>query len=194
MHPYHRQEINIGKVERSVMKKFRTMFVPGLILVTCLALFAQEPQGRGGQGGPPDGAAGGRGGRANLPPATGPVADATNAIIAAINNQDAVFFRTALAPDAILADEDGHIGLPANVWALRLSQGSKKIAISNLVVGDLGDTGAWAVFNYTLDETTAEGQPNQIKGSSTIVYSKSGTSLKAVLVQLSVNARAITPH
>jgi hypothetical protein len=122
------------------------------------------------------------------------VADATNAIIAAINNQDAAFFRTALASDAVLSDEDGHIGLPANVWALRLTQGSKKIAISNLLVGDLGDSGGWATFNYTLDETTAEGQPNQVKGSSTIVYSRSGTSLKAVMVQLSVNGRAITPH
>jgi hypothetical protein len=27
------------------------------------------------------------------------------------------FFQTALAADAILVDEDGHVGLPANVWA-----------------------------------------------------------------------------
>ena len=62
------------------------------------------------------------------------------------------------------------------------------------MVGDLGDSGAWAVFNYTLDETTAQGEANQMRGSSTIVYSKSGTNLKAVLIQLSVNGRAITPH
>ena len=42
------------------MKKFKVLFVPSLIVVTCLALFAQEPQGRGGQrggrgGGPPRG-------------------------------------------------------------------------------------------------------------------------------------------
>src|SRR5947207_10922919 len=30
-------------------------------------------------------------------------------------------------------------------------------------------------FNYTLDETTAQEQPNQMKGSGPIVYSKSGT-------------------
>jgi hypothetical protein len=52
---------NIRKVERSVMKKFRALFVPGLAVVTCLALFAQEPQGTGGPGAP-EGAAGARGG------------------------------------------------------------------------------------------------------------------------------------
>ena len=65
---------------------------------------------------------------------------------------------------------------------------------SDLVVGDLGDKGAWASFNYTLDETTGEGQANQMKGSGTIVYSKSGTDLKAVLIQWSLNGRAIAPH
>lgn len=45
------------------MKKFKVLFVPGLIVVTCLALLAQEPQGTGGQG-VPDGAAGARGGGA----------------------------------------------------------------------------------------------------------------------------------
>jgi hypothetical protein len=41
------------------MKKFKVLSVPGLIAVTCLSLFAQEPQGRGGQVAPaPDGAAG----------------------------------------------------------------------------------------------------------------------------------------
>ena len=44
------------------MKKFKVLSVPGLIAVTCLSLFAQEPQGRGGQVAPaPDGAAGARG-------------------------------------------------------------------------------------------------------------------------------------
>jgi hypothetical protein len=46
------------------MNKFKALFVPGLIGLMYLALFAQEPQGRGGRGvqGAPDGAAGGRGG------------------------------------------------------------------------------------------------------------------------------------
>src|SRR5215831_3862583 len=51
-----------SSTERSVMKKFKVLSVPGLILVTCLSLFAQEPQGRGDQVAPaPDGAAGARG-------------------------------------------------------------------------------------------------------------------------------------
>ena len=35
------------------MRKFKVLFVPGLVVVVSLALFAQEPQGRGGQGAPP---------------------------------------------------------------------------------------------------------------------------------------------
>src|SRR5262245_34141827 len=49
------------------MKEFKVLFVPCLIAVTCLALLAQEPQGRGGQVPPaPEGAAGARGGQ--VPP------------------------------------------------------------------------------------------------------------------------------
>jgi ketosteroid isomerase-like protein len=134
------------------------------------------------------------GGRAAVPPATGPVADATNAIMAAINNGDAAFLRSALAQDALLADEDGHVGLPANVMVQRLIQASDKIAISSLMVGDLGDGGAWAIFNYKLDGKTPQGEPNQAQGSGTIVYSKTGGALKAVLIQMSVNGKAIIPH
>jgi photosynthetic reaction center cytochrome c subunit len=53
------------------MKEFKILFVAGLFVVMCLALSAQEPQGRGGQGAP-DGAAGAtggqRGGRGGGPP------------------------------------------------------------------------------------------------------------------------------
>jgi hypothetical protein len=112
--------------------------------------------------------------------------DATDAIVAAINSQDAAFLRNALALDAIVVDEDGHVGAPANVWVLRLTTAAKKVAISNLIIGDLGDSGAWSAFNYTIDETT--------KGSGTIVYSKSGGALKAVLIQWSINGQAATPH
>jgi hypothetical protein len=46
------------------MKKFKVLFVPSLLVGMHLALFAQEPQGRGGQGTPvPDPAAGARGGQ-----------------------------------------------------------------------------------------------------------------------------------
>jgi hypothetical protein len=50
-----------ARLKGSVMKKFKVLFLPGLIAVMCLALFAQEPQGRGEQG-DPAGAAGARGG------------------------------------------------------------------------------------------------------------------------------------
>jgi hypothetical protein len=160
----------------------------------CLALFAQ------GQGGGAPGAGGGRGGGGQgrgrglpaAPPATGPVADATNKIIEAINKQDSASLEKALTADAILADEDGHVGLPARVWVMRLTSAPKKIEITGLRVGELAD-GGWAVFNYTLDET-AQGGPNQMKGTSTIVYKKNGADLQAALIQLSVNGRAITPH
>ena len=59
--------------------------------------------------------------------------------------------------------------------------------------GELGDGGAWAAFNYTL-EGAASGQPNPIQGSGTVVDSKSGADLKVVLIQLSINGSAIVPH
>jgi len=170
------------------MRKLTALSLPVLIALMCVALFAQGPGGAPGAGG---GQGRGRG-LAPAPPATGPVADATNKIIDAINKQDSAFFDKALTADAILADEDGHVGLPARVWVMRLTSSPKKLAISGLRVGELTD-GGWAVFNYTLDET-AQGAPNQMKGKSTIVYKKTGADLQAALIQLSVNGKAITPH
>lgn len=167
------------------MKRFTALFFM-LIALTCVALLAQGPGGQRG---------GGRGGRgfAAPPPATGPVADATNKIVEAINKQDATFFDKALTSDAILADEDGHVGLPARIWVQRLTSSPKKLAIEGLRVGELAD-GGWAVFSYTLDEMTAQGTANQMKGTTTIVYKKNGADLQAALVHLAVNGRAITPH
>jgi hypothetical protein len=179
------------------MKKLMGLFLPALIALMCVVVFAQAPAGGGQGGGQRGGGGGGRGGRGGFPPAppaTGPVADATNKIVEAINKQDAAFFDKALTADAILADEDGHVGLPARVWVMRLTTTPKKLAITGLRVGDLGTEGAWAVFNYTLDEMTAQGASNQMQGTSTIVYKKNGADLQAVLIQLSVNGRAITPH
>ena len=170
------------------MRKLTALSLPVLIALMCVALSAQGPGGAPGAGG---GQGRGRG-LAPAPPATGPVADATNKIIDAINKQDSAFFDKALTADAILADEDGHVGLPARVWVMRLTSSPKKLAISGLRVGELTD-GGWAVFNYTLDET-AQGAPNQMKGTSTIVYKKTGADLQAALIQLSVNGKAITPH
>jgi len=56
------------------MKEFKLLFVPGLVLLMCLALFGQDPQGRGGQVPPaPEGAGarGGQGGAAGGPPRGG---------------------------------------------------------------------------------------------------------------------------
>ena len=55
------------------MKAFKFLFGIGLIAATCLALSAQEPQGRGGQGAP-DGTATVRGGQ--LPPVPDGAAEA----------------------------------------------------------------------------------------------------------------------
>ena len=81
------------------MKKFKALFVIGLILGMCLSLVAQEPVGAGGaqrggagaagggRGGGGGGRGGGRGSNTPAPPRpTGPVVDATDAIIGAINN------------------------------------------------------------------------------------------------------------
>src|SRR5262245_58769088 len=53
------------------MKKLNVLFVPGLVGVMCLALFAQEPQGRGEQGAPGARGGGQGGGRGGGPPRGG---------------------------------------------------------------------------------------------------------------------------
>jgi hypothetical protein len=54
------------------MRKFKILFCSGAIGLWCLALLAQEPQGRGGQGGAPAGAAGAGGGAGAPGDAAGP--------------------------------------------------------------------------------------------------------------------------
>src|SRR5262245_38384725 len=150
------------------------------------SVVAQAPQGGGarrGGGGPP------------APPAlTGPVADAVNAIVAAINKQDAAFLQKAVASDAIWADEDGHF-LPANIWINRLMQAkpAKKLAMTTLT-GQEWDTGAWAAFRYTLDETTAAGAPSQMKGTATLAFKKVGTDWQVAMIHAPVDGPAIAPH
>src|SRR6266704_480446 len=98
-----------------------------LVLIIAMLAFAgsalaQAPergqgQGRGGGGG----GGRGRGGPAPAPALTGPLADMVNAIITALNTQDAAYFQKNVAPDAIWLDEDGHM-LPATLWIGRLMQ------------------------------------------------------------------------
>lgn len=153
--------------------------------------FAQDRgQGRGGGGG-----RGGRGGGLPAPPTlTGPVADMVNAIVTAINNQDAAYFQKIVAPDAIWADEDGHF-LPVNFFLNRIMQAkpAKKLTMTNLA-GQTWDNGAWAALRYTLDETTAAGAPNQMKGSLTMTFKKVGNDWQVVMLHAPVDGTAIAPH
>jgi ketosteroid isomerase-like protein len=137
----------------------------------------------------------GRGGGLPAPPTlTGPVADMVNAIVTAINNQDAAYFQKNVAPDAVWVDEDGHF-LPANIWINRLMQAkpAKKFAMTQLS-GQTWDAGAWAAFRYTLDEMTQAGAPNQMKGSATLTFKKVGTDWKVAMIHAPVDGTAITPH
>lgn len=128
------------------------------------------------------------------PPLTGPVADLVNGIINAINKQDRAYIQKVAAPDAIWADEDGHI-LPVPFFTGKLMQGNppKKLTATNMG-GQTWDGGAWAAFDYTLDETLANGNANQIKGTITMTFKKTGNDWQVVLVHASVNGPAIAPH
>ncbi|PYS38897.1 MAG: hypothetical protein DMG14_15980 [Acidobacteria bacterium] len=163
-----------------------------IIIVVALAgsALAQASQGRGQE----QGRGGGRGGRGGIPAPptlTGPVADMVNAIVTAINNQDAAYFQKNVAPDAIWVDEDFHF-FPVNFFLNRIMQAkpAKKLAITNLT-GQTWDGGAWAGARYTLDETTAAGAPNQMKGSLTLTFKKTGNDWQVVMVHAPVDGTAI---
>ena len=166
------------------MKKLMFVLLIAIVGIASSAV-AQAPQGGGGR----------RGGGPPAPPAlTGPIADAVNAVVAAINKQDAAFLQKAVAADAIWADEDGHF-LPANIWINRLMQAkpAKKLAMTTLT-GQVWDTGAWAAFRYTLDETTAAGAPNQMKGTATLTFKKVGNDWVVAMIHAPVDGPAISAH
>lgn len=175
------------------MKKVITLLTIPLMML-CMTLLAQQPPAGGGPAGGQGGRGGGAGGRGGAPaaPATGPLADATNKIVDAINKQDAAYFDKALTADSLLLDEDGHM-VPARAWVAKLTGASKKLSITGLRISEFGTDAGYGVFAYTLDET-AQGAPNQIKGQSSIVYKKNGADWQAVLIQLSVNGKAVQPH
>jgi ketosteroid isomerase-like protein len=158
------------------MKKSILIFVLAITSIAGTAL----AQGRG------------RGGGLPTPPAlSGPVADLVNSIVAAINKQDKDYIQKVTAPDAWWADEDGHI-LPANFFIGRLLQGNppKKLTPTNMG-GQVWDNGAWAAFDYTLDETLANGTANQIKGTITMTFKKAGNDWLVALIHASVNGPAV---
>ena len=169
------------------MKRSFAVWIIVALSFVGLAL-AQAPERGQGQGR-------GRGGGLPAPPAlTGPVAEMVNAIITALNNQDAAYFKKAVAPDAIWADEDGHF-LPAGIWINRLMQAKpvKKIAMTGLT-GQTWDNGAWAAFRYTLDETTAAGAANQMKGTATLTFKKVGADWQVAMIHVPVDGSAIATH
>jgi ketosteroid isomerase-like protein len=177
------------------MKRSILVIVLVIVALTGSAL-AQAPQGGGG-GGRGAGGGGGQGrggGRGAAAPFTGPVADMVNMIITALNNQDAAYLTKVVAPDAVWADEDGHM-VPATAWVNRLMQAKpvKKITLTGLR-GLAWDNGAWAAFSYTMDETTAAGAPNQMKGTNSMTFKKTGDDWQVVLVHAAVNGPAIAAH
>jgi ketosteroid isomerase-like protein len=154
----------------------RSIFA-GLVFVTLIGTaFAQAPAG--GQG---------RGGRPNIfaPAATasGPVADAVNAMLTAFNNHDTAFLKKLVAPDAVWLDEDGH-HLIAQVWVDRLMAANpqKKLTIMNLRTSDWG-TGGWAAFNYVMEGG------NEVKGTDSLVFKKNGNDWQIVLVHGAVDTK-----
>jgi ketosteroid isomerase-like protein len=135
-------------------------------------------------------------GARNLPPRptlTGPVADLVNNLVAAINKQDKAFLDKVVAPNATWADEDGHI-FPASFFINKLMMGMPRKLTPTNIAGETWDNAAWAAFDYTLDETTRDGSPNQIKGTETMVFRKMGNDWQVVMVHGAIDAKAITPH
>ena len=132
----------------------------------------------------------------NLPPRptlTGPVADLVNELVNAINKQDAAFLQKVVAPNATWADEDGHI-FPASFFINKLMQGMPRKLTPTNIAGETWDNAAWAAFDYTLDETLANGTPNQIKGTETMTFRKVGNDWQVVLIHAAINAKAVAPH
>ena len=156
-----------------------------MMVMAGTSLAQGPPQGGQGRGG--GGRGGGRG--APAPPATGPIADMTNAIVTAINNQDTAYFMKNVAAGTLWADEDGHF-MPSATWINRLMTANpkKKLEITNLRVGNW-DTGGWSAFNYTLDEGN-----NVMKGTASLVFQKTGNDWQVVLIHVPVTGPAITPH
>jgi hypothetical protein len=136
----------------------------------------------------------GRGGPPPAPALTGPLAAMVNAIVTALNAQDAAYFQKNVAPDALWLDEDGHM-LPAAIWIGRLMQAkpAKKITMTGLT-GQTWDGGGWAAFSYTLDETTSAGATNQMKGTNSLTFKKVGNDFQVVMIHAAVNGPAISAH
>ena len=158
-------------------------------ILVVVALLACAFMALGQGGGAAAGARGGRGG-APVPPPSGPIADLTNSIVEAYNKQDNGFFEKIISADALWLDEDGHfIGNARGFLTRQLSATPKRnLTISNLRVGSFGEAG-WSAFSYVIDDGVA-----QRKGTSSILFRKTGNDWQAVLMHGAINAPAIAPH
>lgn len=137
----------------------------------------------------PAAGAGQRGGRGRgAPPATGPLADMVNAIVQAYNNKDTAFFDKVTAPNGLWLDEDGHM-IPARRFLTPQLNANppRKLSISNLRVGMIGDNAGWAGFNYVVDDGVS-----QRKGTTSFVFEKTGGDWQVVLVHGAVNPPSAT--
>jgi ketosteroid isomerase-like protein len=115
-----------------------------------------------------------RGGPPPMPAATGPMLDAANSIVDAINKKDAAGLQKMAAPDAVYLDEDGH-ALPVMAWINKLTGGAqaKQMTITQ-THSQMWDNAGWVSFNYTLAETY-QGQPKALKGTASVVLKKAAS-------------------
>ena len=80
-------------------------------------------------------------------------------------------------------------------WPSRCrSQARRKSSTMTTLTGQVWDTGAWAAFRYTLDETTAAGAPNQMKGTTTLTFKKVGNDWLVAMIHAPVDGPAIAAH
>src|SRR6266550_987493 len=135
------------------MKRLIVMSVFLTVVIMSAVLLAQR-------GGPPPVAA-----------APGPMLDAANKVVDAVNKKDAAALQKMVTADAVYLDEDGH-GLPVMTWINKLTMGAaaKQMMITQ-THGQMWDDAGWVSFNYTLAETY-QGQPKTLKGTASIVLKK----------------------
>ena len=143
------------------MKKISVVFMVFVLAMACTVLVAQQR---------PGGMA--RHSHMQTPPATGPMLDIANELVAAINHQDADALQKLLAPDAVYLDEDGHAP-PARAWIHKLASGAQKHIVISATHSQMWRDAGWVSFNYALTEEY-QGRPKTLEGTASIVCRKTG--------------------
>lgn len=141
------------------MKRISVVFIIFVLAMAGVVLVAQQR---------PGGMAGHR--HMQAPPATGPMLDIANELVAAINHQDAAALQKMLAPDAVYLDEDGHAP-PARAWVRKLTSGTQKHVVISATHSQMWRDAGWVSFNYILTEEY-QGQPKTLEGTASIVCRK----------------------